>query len=178
MSMFDLHATVLQDYKDFVQKFSTMADDRARGTLRIRDRGADPSNVCRSSMRMPGPAVKSCSSHHASPCARTMASSAPPTEVGPVLTENNRLPWVVRMPSPLASRGWSCNADATALSATSRLASSSVNEAESKLRTFFGSAQASKRRHDDHAVGIDPTDSADRGPSTLPTPPLRSSRQD
>ena len=31
MSMFDLHATVLQDYKDFVQKFSTMADDRRAG---------------------------------------------------------------------------------------------------------------------------------------------------
>jgi hypothetical protein len=30
MSIFDLHAAVLQDYKDFVRSFFTVADDRAR----------------------------------------------------------------------------------------------------------------------------------------------------
>ena len=30
MSVFDLHATVLNDYRDFVRSFFTVADDRAR----------------------------------------------------------------------------------------------------------------------------------------------------
>jgi hypothetical protein len=30
MSIFDLHSTVLTDYRDFVQSFFTVADDRAR----------------------------------------------------------------------------------------------------------------------------------------------------
>ncbi|MBI2929601.1 MAG: hypothetical protein HYY24_28390 [Verrucomicrobia bacterium] len=30
MSIFNLHATVLDDYRDFVRSFFTVADDRAR----------------------------------------------------------------------------------------------------------------------------------------------------
>jgi len=30
MSVFDLHATVLRDYQDYVRSFFTIADDRAR----------------------------------------------------------------------------------------------------------------------------------------------------